>query len=79
LFIYVGIVGFIIVLILSLYYFGLMLNFGAQINAYCFEHYRPHDSGIATLLSEFYDKYGDGDSRKPLVAENAAAIQLQYQ
>jgi hypothetical protein len=31
------------------------------------------------LLSEFYDKYGDGDSRKPLVAENAAAIQLQYQ
>jgi uncharacterized BrkB/YihY/UPF0761 family membrane protein len=79
LFIYIGILGFLIILILFLYYASLILLLGAQINAHCFEHYLPYENGIGTCLSQLPDKFADNDSIKQLVDETADAIPLQQQ
>jgi hypothetical protein len=52
---------------------------GAQINAFCFEHYQPFDKGMGTCLSQIHDEHGNSDPRKPLIDENADTQSLQYQ
>ena len=53
---YIGQMGFIIIVLLLFYLFGLLFVLGAQINAFFFDHIQPFTSGIGTCLSKFTDR-----------------------
>ena len=53
---YIGQMGFIIIVLLLFYLFGLLFVLGAQINAFFFDHIQPFTSGIGTTLGEFADR-----------------------
>lgn len=53
---YVGQLGFIIIILLLFYVFGLLFVIGAQINAFFFDHIQPLTAGLGTCLSESTDR-----------------------
>jgi hypothetical protein len=70
LFINTGVVGFLLIFMALLYYFNIILILGAQINAFCTEHYVAFEKGMGSCLSEMYHERMEGGSRKPLLDEN---------
>ncbi|CAF4696423.1 unnamed protein product [Rotaria sp. Silwood1] len=53
---YVGQLGFIIIVLLLFYLFGLFFVIGAQINAFFFDYIQPLTYGLGTCLYEFADR-----------------------
>ncbi|CAF2550713.1 unnamed protein product [Rotaria sp. Silwood2] len=53
---YVGQLGFVIIILLLFYLFGLLFVIGAQINAFCFDYIQPLAFGLGTCLCEFADQ-----------------------
>lgn len=50
---YTGQIGFVVILILFLFYFAILLVLGAQINAFFFEHIPPLSHPLGTFVSRF--------------------------
>ena len=48
-----GRIGFVVFLILFLFYFAMLLVLGAQINAFFFEHIQPLSHPLGTFLSQY--------------------------
>ncbi|CAF1475789.1 unnamed protein product [Rotaria magnacalcarata] len=53
---YAGQLGFVIVILLFFYLFGLLFVIGAQINAFFFDHIQPLKAGLGTCLCESVDR-----------------------
>jgi uncharacterized BrkB/YihY/UPF0761 family membrane protein len=69
--IYKGKFSFAVIFILFFYYFAVIFIFGAQINAFYFEHYQPLIDGLGTYISQMHEEHGDSDPRKPLCENNS--------
>jgi len=54
---YTGQIGFLIILILFLFYFAIILILGAQINAFFFEHIQPLPVPLGTFISKLAEDY----------------------
>ncbi|CAF1183635.1 unnamed protein product [Adineta ricciae] len=49
---FIGLIGFVVILITFFYYFSIVLLLGAQVNAYFFERIQPLPDGLGTFLHE---------------------------
>ncbi|UJR23903.1 hypothetical protein I4U23_026875 [Adineta vaga] len=49
---FIGLIGFVVILITFFYYFSIILLLGAQINAYFFERIQPLPEGLGTFLHQ---------------------------
>lgn len=54
---YTGQIGFTIMLILFIFYFALILIFGAQINAFFYENIEPLPVPLGTFINKFVQNY----------------------
>lgn len=74
--VFLGQIGFAVILLIFFFYFATILVLGAQINAFFFEQYRPLADGLGTYLSQMYQEYGaGGDTTRPLLEEENESSQ----
>jgi len=73
-FFFIGQIGFAVIILLFFYYFATILILGAQVNAFCFEHYKPLSDSLGTYISHTYGDRSADDPTRPLF-ENEGNIQ----
>ena len=65
---YTGQIGFVIILLLFLFYAAVILILGAQINAFFFEKIQPLPVPLGSFISTLTNELGDNEARQPLKA-----------
>ncbi|CAF1669331.1 unnamed protein product [Adineta ricciae] len=63
---YTGQIGFVVILLIFLFYSAVIFILGAQINAFFFEHIQPLPVSLGTFVSAIADEYRERETREPL-------------
>lgn len=63
---YTGQIGFVIILLLFLFYAATILILGAQINAFFFEHIQPLPVPLGSFVSTLAHEFHETEARQPL-------------